>query len=401
MMIKRAALFFVFFFALSVLYGQNSADQAFQSRLDGAVKDLAGELRKKIPSGEGQKILLGQWGYQNSVPALGRYWAAQLTGELTNIPDRSFILVSGGPGPADWTVSGEIADIAGAIRVYTRLIRSGDFSIAASFHTDFELNEVLAGMLSGGGTRDGASSSVIRDAYEPDSMENPLAVDIAAGAGGPVISRTIHAENDEDFFLLAPDADGMLTAETAGNIDTYMELYRAGSGEKLADNDDGGSGTNARIRYEVRSGERYIAKVRGYGGDTGTYGFQARLTEPVRMTPDEYEDDNEFESAKDISLGTAQRHTFTTGDDVDWVKFQISQAGRYTIRARGVNSSGLDTYIELYDDDHNAIDEDDDGGEDYDSRLSVRLRAGTYYLKAECLDDEPDQPYTIRVDRED
>jgi hypothetical protein len=119
------------------------------------------------------------------------------------------------------------------------------------------------------------------------------------------------------------------------------------------------------------------------------------------MTPDEFENDDEFESAKDLSLGTPQRHTFTTGDDVDWVTFQISQAGRYTIRARGADSPELDTYIELYDDDHNSIDDDDDGGEDYDSRLSVRLQAGTYYLRVECLDDEPDQPYTVRVDRED
>jgi hypothetical protein len=30
----------------------------------------------------------------------------------------------------------------------------------------------------------------------------------------------------------------------------------------------------------------------------------------------------------------------------------------------------------------------------------VRLQAGTYYLKIECLDDEPDQPYIVRVDAE-
>jgi hypothetical protein len=95
-----------------------------------------------------------------------------------------------------------------------------------------------------------------------------------------------------------------------------------------------------------------------------------------------------------------QEHTFTTGDDIDWVKFRVSQAGRYTIRARGVNSPRLDTYIELYNEDRNLIDEDDDGGEDLDAHLSVRLRAGTYYLKVECFNSEPDQPYTIRVDAE-
>jgi hypothetical protein len=119
------------------------------------------------------------------------------------------------------------------------------------------------------------------------------------------------------------------------------------------------------------------------------------------MIPDEYENDDNADSAKDISPGTPQQHTFTTGDDADWVKFRISRAGRYTIRTRGVNSSELDTYIELYDGNRNSIDDDDDGGEYYDSLLSVRLQAGTYYLKVECLDSEPDQPYIIRIDAED
>jgi hypothetical protein len=117
---------------------------------------------------------------------------------LTNIPDRSFILVSGGPGAADWTVAGEIIEVPGAIRVYTRLLRSGDHAITASFHADFDMDDYLAEMLSSGGR--GTSSSVIRDNYEADSMENPLAVEIASGNDGPVINRTIHGENDKDFF---------------------------------------------------------------------------------------------------------------------------------------------------------------------------------------------------------
>jgi hypothetical protein len=398
MMTKRIASCFVFFFALSVLYGQNAVNPV--SQLDSAIKTLAADIQKKIPAGGNPKIALGQWNYQNSIPALGSYWAAQLTEELTNIPDRSFILISGGSQASDWTVLGEIIEAAGTIRVYTQLIRFSDHAIEAGFHTDLESNEYIIEMLSNG--RGGSSSSVIRDAYEPDSFENPLTVDIAADNSGQTVNRTLHNENDEDFFLLTPDKDGTLVMETTGNMDTYMELYTTGSRNRLTEDDDGGSDVNARIRHQVDAGNSYIVKVRAYGSsDTGSYGFHAWLTEPVRMTPDEYEDDNEFDSAKEISLGTAQQHTFTTGDDVDWVMFQISRAGRYTIRARGVNSTDFDTYIELYDEDYNSIDSDDDGGEDYDSRLSVRLQAGTYYLKVECFEDEPDQPYTISVEGEE
>jgi hypothetical protein len=255
-------------------------------------------------------------------------------------------------------------------------------------------------MLSGGGSSSSSrGSSVSRDSYETDSFENPLAVEIAEDSGGPVINRTIHTENDGDFFLLTPDRDGRLVMETTGdNMDTIMELYDAASQRELASDDDGGSGSNARIRHRVRAGERYIAKVRGYGSATGRYGFHAWISETI--SADEYEDDDSMDSAKEISIGTSQQHTFTTGTDVDWVTFRIDRAGRYPIRARGVNSTQLDTYIELYDRDLNLIDENDDGGENYDSRLSVNLQAGTYYLKVECLSDEPEEPYTIRVDAE-
>jgi hypothetical protein len=232
-------------------------------------------------------------------------------------------------------------------------------------------------------------------------MGSPLTVEIGTSVDAPVINRTLHSGEDQDFFLLALNRDGSLIMETTGSLDTYMELYDADSGSQIADNDDGGSSSNARIRQTVQAGRRYIAKVGGYdSGETGNYGFRAYMVEQIRIAPDEFEADDDFSSAKDISIGTPQQHTFHSGDDVDWVKFQITQAGRYIIRAQGVRSTRLDTYIELFDSDRNAIDENDDGGEDLDSLLLVRIQAGTYYLSVKCLDSEPDQPYTISITSE-
>jgi hypothetical protein len=82
---------------------------------------------------------------------------------------------------------------------------------------------------------------------------------------------------------------------------------------------------------------------------------------------------------------------------VDWVKFQITRPGHYTIRAKGSNSNRLDTYIEVYDSNMTPIGEDDDGGENLDSRLTLYLESGLYYLKAECLEENPGQPYDLSV----
>jgi hypothetical protein len=184
--------------------------------------------------------------------------------------------------------------------------------------------------------------------------------------------------------------------ETTGNMDMVMEFLDADSESPLAENDDGGSGVNARIRYPVKAGGRYIARVDAYGNGTGAYGFRSYFIERIHIDPDEYENDDDFFAAKAISAGIPQQHSFHTGNDVDWVSFEVLQAGYYTIRARGLNSR-LDTYIELYDSNYNYIDEDDDGGDDLDAFLSVHLQPGTYYLKAGCLDDEPEEAYMITL----
>jgi len=298
---------------------------------------------------------------------------------------------------ADWMVSGEIIDTAdGVIRFYTRLIRTEDRAIEASFHFDFERNAQIVALLSSGGSQGGRSLSVAMDSLEPDSFDNPVSYEIGVDDNAQVVNRTLQ-NGDEDFFLLVPESDERLTMETTGSTDTFMEFYNEETRQKLAEDDDSGSGTNARIRYSVQAGKRYIVKVRGYDGETGEYGFRAWLQVQVSLAPDEYEPDNDSASAKQIEIGTSQQHTFHTFDDVDWVKFQITQPGSYTIRARGVNSNSLDTYIELFDSDMNSIDEDDDGGGNLDSRLSLHLESGLYYLRIEYINESPDQPYTISI----
>jgi hypothetical protein len=392
---KRFISCVIFFLGLSVLYGQAPVNPV--SQLDNIVKILAADVQRRIPAGGTPKVSTGNWTYRDILTPLGAYWAIQLSEELTNLPARSFIVVP--TANADWTLSGEIVELADIVRVYTRIIRSSDYSIAAIFHSDIEINEYLSEMLSGGGE---SSSSIGRDAYEPDSRANPVTAVIASSEDGTPMNRSIHVGGDQDFFLLEPQSGGTLVIETSGGTDTYLELYNAGnSRETLAENDDGGSGSNAMIRYQVQAGNRYIAMVRGYGGSTtGRYSFLAYLLEPVRIDPDEFESDDEFSSAKDIAVGEPQQHTFTNGDDVDWVKFQVPSAGAYAIRTRGLNSTRLDTYIELYDENHSSIDENDDGGDNLDSYLSVRLQPGTYYLLVRCLNSEPEEPYTIRITRE-
>jgi len=511
---KRFSIFFtLFFFAVYTTFSQNTESPVPQ--MDEAVKNLARELHAKLSEKRAEKIAIGQFTYNDSIPPFSSYWVNQLVGELTNIQGRSYIILSGAAADADWTVSGEIVQAADIIRIYTRLIRMSNRAVEGSFYSSFQRNEHINDMIAYAASSGGSSSGGGRDAREPDSWDTPVTVTIGTSPNAAVINRTI-TEDDEDFFLIVPERDGRLTVETTGSIDTYLYLYNHDTGDELTSNDDGGQGSNARIvqnvragtrylavvrgysssttgaygfrafmiireggsswenpnsyeigvgdsvttvnrtiqsgdeefflllpdrdgrltiettgridtymelftaddrddlldenddggnsynariRYNVRSGTRYIVVVRGYGNSvSGNFGFRAFFPGTNALSADEYESDDEPSQAKAIVIGASQQRTFHSGNDVDWVSFQVTQAGRYVIQARGVNSNRLDTYLELFNDTMNSIAEDDDGGDSLSSRIATRLNTGTYYIKVQCLDEEPDQGYILSVE---
>ena len=374
---------------------QSPAPHAAAS-LDNSTKLLASELSKKLAAEKVGRVAIGEFVYGGNIPPFSQYIANQISVELTN-QKGAFSILQNISSDTEWVISGEIVALANTIRVYTRLIRTSDRVIRVAFYADYEWNEYLLQMLS---TRDGRSSYVPMDSMEPDGWDNPVSYEIGADENSQPMNRTLH-NGDEDFFLLLPDTNGRLVMETVGSADTYMEFYNADNMELLAQNDDGGTGGNAKIQHNVEAGKRYIAKVRPYSSDeTGQYGFRSFYFPLVIIQPDEYEPDDSPSSARMMDIGSSQQHSFHDESDVDWVKFQVTERGRYAIRARGVNSNRLDTYIELFDSEIDSIGEDDDGGENLDSRLSRNLSTGLYYLKIRCVDSDIDQPYILSIERE-
>jgi hypothetical protein len=267
---KRVLLATVFFITMGAAFGQSS----YLPQMDAAIRGLAGDINRRLNEGGARRVAVTQFTYQNRISPLGSYWANQLVTELTAQSNRSFALLSGDSIDADWTISGEIIEAPDLIRVFTRLIRLGDRTIAASFNSDLQRNEYTSAMLYSDDMW-GGSRYVAMDAMEPDSWDNPVSVEPGFDGNVMFMERTLHNENDEDYFLLTPGRDGLLVMETSGSTDTIMYLYNAGTREELAEDDDSGSDLNARITYRVQAGRRYIVRVTGYGETTGTYGFRA------------------------------------------------------------------------------------------------------------------------------
>jgi hypothetical protein len=208
------------------------------------------------------------------------------------------------------------------------------------------------------------------------------------------ISGFFMSENDSDWYkVVVPSGGKSLHIETGGDFDTYLNLY---DDEDLIDeNDDDGSDYNARINRVLSQGTYYI-EVTELNEETGPYSLRITLRDPPQ--PDSYEPDNAMKDARELTVGSPQNRTFSDSDDEDWVYFDVARSGDYVVSAFGEDTS-FDTYIELYDEDGDYIDEDDDGGEYYDSRLSIELDPGRYYILVTTLDEFGyPESYTLSVE---
>lgn len=149
-----------------------------------------------------------------------------------------------------------------------------------------------------------------------------------------------------------------------------------------------GSASNGTYRYGPKklaggSHDYYFYFTDGNGGSdrlpsSGTYSGPS-----VSGTGDSYEPDNTYSQANWIYDGSLQTHSIIPADDVDWVKFLLSEESEVVIETSG--SSG-DTRMWLYNSGLTQLEYDDDGGTNTFSRIdricSVdALPAGTYYVK--------------------
>ncbi|MDR2501277.1 MAG: hypothetical protein LBD37_09430 [Treponema sp.] len=204
---------------------------------------------------------------------------------------------------------------------------------------------------------------------------------------------------DVDWYRLEiPAGGGYLQAVLDGSGSYTLELYD--SQEKLlpaesAGDEEGGVGAL------VSGGIVYLKASLNWDSnqswDANDYALYTRFR--LSFTADAYEPDNQPRDAKDLAIGAPQRRSFTTEDDEDWARITITQAGRYGIRAKG-ETSDLDTYLELFNEQNTLIDDDDDGGDCCDAYLSLTLEAGVYYLKVSCL-IEPDDYYLLTLQAEE
>jgi hypothetical protein len=357
--------------------------------LDGEADKIAGLAGRRLTAlndGAAPVVRVGGFELQGYETLLGNIWRLNLTGSISNLPDRGFILI---PENAEsriyYEITGEIADAVNSVRIYTYLIDTGTSNILETWYTDLEKTEFLEEL---GRLSEQASARVIRDRYEPDSRENL----VSAETDGTWISRTLHS-GDNDWFLIVPDRNGLLFAETLGDTDTHITLYDGDAGRSLGENDDFGENTNARIEFSAEAGKRYIVMVRGYSGETtGQYRFRSGYFE----RPDQSLEPNDSrEQAVPITIGEPVEAYFSSSSDEDWYRIEIpAGGGLFTVYTEG----GNDTVLTIYDKDGNELAEDDDSGGHNNASITRSLPEGTVFIRVRLYEgDSSSGSYTLQT----
>jgi hypothetical protein len=116
-------------------------------------------------------------------------------------------------------------------------------------------------------------------------------------------------------------------------------------------------------------------------------------TATVTCTPfiDNFEPDDTYTNAASINNGDTQIHSINPAGDIDWIKFDVNQLSEVVIQTSGDTSVYNDTVIYLYDSNGVINDQmitmDDDGGDEFFSKIDTILNPGSYYVKITAYDD--------------
>ena len=77
------------------------------------------------------------------------------------------------------------------------------------------------------------------------------------------------------LYYVVPSANGFVTVETSGGIDTYLEAFDAFD-NFIDSDDDSGEGNNARLEIAVEAGRTYFFRLDGFNADvSGPYNIRA------------------------------------------------------------------------------------------------------------------------------
>jgi hypothetical protein len=175
---------------------------------------------------------------------------------------------------------------------------------------------------------------------------------------GSRVSATMRNGGDQ-WYSVRPSSNGILTVQTFGDLDTYIEVYDS-SNNLIYDNDDWEDDSyNARVIIFVVSGSTYRFLVRGYdSSENGPYQIMATLERPT-----------------ELRVGSQVRGNIREGGE-NWYIITATATGIMIVETTG----STDTILTVMDVANNYIAQDDDGGSEVNARVEFFVESGSTYV---------------------
>ena len=176
------------------------------------------------------------------------------------------------------------------------------------------------------------------------------------------------------------------------DFDSFLRVGRIVNGAfvQMAENDDGGSSLNARLVFTAPQAGEDLIRVTSYNGSAeGDYRLSMEQGPPAP-------------TAAPVTIGEETRGrlnsdsaTSDSGAPADLYRFSGRAGQRVAITMK---ADGFDTYLELFDANHNSLATDDDSAGDLNARLTHTLAEdGDYLIEARAF-SSGEGPYTLNIE---
>ena len=225
---------------------------------------------------------------------------------------------------------------------------------------------------------------------------------------GGTVTGNASSSSDRDWFAVELEAGTRYQIDLEG-ADTnrgtltnphFWNLFDAG-GNAISStmNGDSGVGDNARTIYTATAdGTHYVEAAAN--GAPGTYTLSVIVLGANGVSEADFDFPTTAATTGRVEVGGSVTGNLGNGTDIDGFLVDLEARKRYRFdleSARTGRGTLPDPYLTLYDGDEGYIDEDDDGGEGYNSRLTFKSpAAGTYLLTAESASGDSGT-YTLSV----
>lgn len=189
------------------------------------------------------------------------------------------------------------------------------------------------------------------------------------------------------------------------NADTFVEIYQEGGTTPVTSDNDSGGGFASKAEWQAAcsggaEGCYYYVRVTNRISTQGSYDLT--IEELSSAGTDPYEPNDTKDDAYVFPVATsasATRANFVpAATDQDWFAFYVKSGRSY--RAYTANLTGVDTYLEVFNESLQRVGADNDGGGGFASKVEwVAAYNGYYYIRVTNMVDtsKPSDTYDLLI----